>query len=53
MSMRLYDLTDGDLVFFVPDIKIQFPPDLQTVAGLILGASVDGQDQTRIIWGKR
>jgi len=32
------------------EIEIQFSPDLQTEAGLILRASLDGQDQTRIIY---
>jgi beta-fructofuranosidase len=32
------------------EIKLQFPPDLKTEAGIILRASIDGQDQTRIIY---
>jgi beta-fructofuranosidase len=32
------------------EIKIEFPSDLKTEAGLILRASIDGQDQTRIIY---
>ena len=32
------------------EIEIQFPADLKTEAGLILRASLDGQDQTRIIY---
>ena len=32
------------------EIEIEFPPNLTTEAGLLLRASIDGQDQTRIIY---
>jgi len=32
------------------EVQVQFPADLQTQVGLMLRASVDGQDQTRIIY---
>jgi beta-fructofuranosidase len=32
------------------EVQVQFPADLQTQVGLMLRASLDGQDQTRIIY---